>query len=86
MFNSDDAPMKWRVILRFSLDGDKENTRNLIATALREKGFENTGTGRWEAAASSPTDATNGVRAIFNYLQPEPELLDHLWIYVERVP
>ena len=85
----------WRVIVRLSLDHDKNSSiRNTIALALESAGIRRTKTGTWESkdAHCAPAAATKQLQTMLKILenlhktQDAPHaLLDHLWIYVDRV-
>ncbi len=86
--------MSWRVILRFSLNKDKNSAlRNSIAGALLERGFQRTKTGTWERDDfDSPGKAMRAVREVTRRIQDPHKygpktstvILDHVWVYVDQ--
>jgi len=88
----------WRVILRFSLDYDKNSAvRNAISPILRQCGIKRiVKTGTWESAIphSNPIAAADQLSIVLKMLStPQASVngagphaqLDHFWLYVERV-
>jgi hypothetical protein len=83
--------MKWRVIIRISLDGDQGSAiRNNFEELFKECGIQNTGTGVWETAAGEPVQIALKLQEIIltlaNIDQSHPGdksvNLDHLWMYI----
>lgn len=89
--------MAWRVIVRFSFDNDHGSVvRNQVAAALQAAGIQNTATGTWEAPAATEQDAAARLQAVLDIVSNlpvagggaragQPVLLDHLWLYIDRV-
>jgi hypothetical protein len=85
--------MRWRVILRFSLNGDTGSPlRNAIAAELGKRGFERTKTGTWERDDfDSPTEAMRAIREVTRRLETPRKygggsraIMDHLWVYADQ--
>lgn len=80
--------MNYRVILRFSLDGDAGSVvRNNLASQLGALDLRLGGTGTWESQ-SLPTHAAVGLmQAIASLLATLPNgvAVDHVWLYLDRV-
>lgn len=85
---------KYRVILRVSLDKDNTSTvrNSIVKPHLEKAGFTNNKTtGTWETASSG----IGKIQAALNKLLEElaeltanpfdPRMLDHLWIYMDKV-
>ncbi len=83
MTDSTMSAMKWRAIIQFSLDRDIDSHRS-IRLALTKIGFVKSGTGKWEATAASPYEVKDAINVILDNLKAEPEVLDHLLIYIDR--
>jgi hypothetical protein len=91
------VPGNWRVIVRFSLDYDKSSAvRNTLAPMLESCGVRRTKTGTWESRAQhcTPAAASAQLRRVLRVLEhPQAHvggagphaLLDHLWVYIDRV-
>ena len=93
--------MKWRVIIRFSLDDDKGSAvRNEIARILEKplgqlslNGITRTATGTWESNSMDAGEAGAAMSQMIKLLtdtQAVPgasvdALMDHLWIYADRI-
>jgi hypothetical protein len=87
----------WRVIVRFSLDYDKNSAvRNAVAPLLEAAGIRRTKTGTWESRVThcTPAHASKQMRAVLRILEnPQAKvggagphaLLDHLWVYIDRI-
>lgn len=85
--------MSWRVIVRFSLNGDGGNSalRNTIASILQTHGIARTATGTWESAALQPVDAAACMAQVVTQLANPGTVtgvnpaahLDHIWIYID---
>lgn len=87
---------KWRVIVRFSMQGDIGTTvRNKMVSHLRECDFENTGnTGSWTCNTTNPQCAADKLCEILNIAadveyaevnHSQGTDLDHMWIYIENI-
>src|SRR5579862_7558133 len=87
----------WRVIVRFSLDYDKNSAvRNYMAPILESCGIKRRRTGTWESRTPhvDPHDAATQLSKVFRTLaDPKSKVgaagphaeLDHIWIYIDRV-
>lgn len=61
--------MKWRAIVRFSFDKDKNSrVRNEVLSKLKDCGFENTRTGQWETAEGDPKCISQTLSKVFDEL------------------
>lgn len=91
------VPGNWRVVLRFSLDYDRNSSvRNHIAPLLEQCGIRRTRTGTWESRDShaDPATASKQLARVLKVLSapqswvgsagPHAEL-DHFWLYMDRV-
>lgn len=79
-----------RIILRFSLNTDPGSVvRNAVAGLLQSAGFNNTGTGTWEATGtpSAMTAITTVLNTLTNPAQipnANPSVtVDHIWFYLD---
>ena len=85
--------MKWRVIVRMSLDGDNKSLiGNEVAGTFDGQGItRGTKTGSYEGQVS-PSHAFEALRNVIYTLANTSSAadstvcLDHLWIYVDRAP
>jgi hypothetical protein len=83
--------MAWRVIVRFSLDKDRNSVvRNQIAKILDDSGINKTATGTWESKELDEMQAAKTLADVVTGLAKAPRLkrgthLDHFWIYVDSV-
>ena len=81
----------YSVTIRFSINSDKNSsTRNNSAKTLSAVGFTNTGTGTWNSAAMTDTQAAAAIVAVANILGNTSSTnpgskLDHYWINVDRL-
>lgn len=88
-------PMKWRVILRCSLNCDSSSRiRNEVLARLKEAGFTNTNsTGTWETDGCTIEKAASALSYAIEKLAKVSSraefvghpYLDHLWIYIDCV-
>ena len=86
--------MSWRVIIRFSLDGDHGSSvrNNGISPLLRRAGITRTDTGTWESRHANRTEAAEQLADVMSLLADPSQVqgassnieLDHLWIYIDR--
>lgn len=84
--------MKWRAIVRFSFDKDKNSrVRNEVLSKLTDCGFRKTRTGQWETAEGDPKCISKTLSMVFNELaslskNPFDEFsLDHIWVFIDKV-
>jgi hypothetical protein len=81
--------MHWRVIVRFSLEGDDNSTlRNHLAAELEAVGITRTRTGSWESPGMPAADAAQRLGAVLTILSQaganaRAPYLDHLWVYID---
>ena len=94
-----DTPVepKWRVIVRFSLQGDAPGTpvRQKMVGHLKQCDFVNTGnTGSWTCDTTDPQCAAEKLCEILTIAAdiesagvavPDGTDLDHMWIYIENI-
>jgi hypothetical protein len=85
--------MKWRVIVRMSLDKDEDRSvHRAVNRILKKHGiFRRTKTGTYESENLLCSDVAWGLQGLIDALQPalvaasnQGVRLDHLWIYVDR--
>ncbi len=76
--------MNYRVIIRFSLDGDHGAATTEFRNLLEALGFSRIGTGSYENQHVSGSDLGQVVETIGLIAQPVSVDLDHLWVYVDR--
>lgn len=88
--------MDWRVIIRWSFDGDNAAAtamRNELSQVLKECGIQNTSTATWESPAASPQRAAVKLAEVLDKLASPEKVsgtrgrsfqLDHIWIYIDR--
>ena len=87
--------MKWRIIIRFSLDNDGGSfVRNAIGQALDLAGIKRTATGTWESVAANPVSVSKQLAQVMDILHNPQQIpnvehythLDHIWIYIDHMP
>jgi hypothetical protein len=86
-------PMSWRVIVRFSLNDDKNSQlRNKLEKALQTCGINRTKTATYESASVDQQQAAHVLANLLTTLgeaslsaDGDSPSLSHLWIYVDRV-
>ena len=86
-------PMNWRVIVRFSLNDDKNSQlRNKLEKSLQSHGINRTKTATYESASADQQEAANVLANLLKTLgeanlsaDGDSPSLCHLWIYVDRV-
>ncbi len=83
----------WRVILRFSLNGDTgSKVRNALEPKLTSVGITNESkTGTWESTTCLPDPATKTLYEVLQILSAPDEIvtgcrLDHFWLYIDQKP
>jgi hypothetical protein len=86
--------MQWRVVVRISLTKDQGSQirNNLVKPLLEGCGIHRTKTGTWESAAADPECAAHTLSELTQQLaglavndQGDTPILNHLWIYIDRV-
>ncbi len=75
--------MDYRVIIRFSLDGDDGTDTTEIRNRLEGLGFSKIGTSSYENQHVSGSVLGQVMTAIGSIAQPPSAALDHLWVYVD---
>lgn len=79
--------MQYRVILRFSLDGDSSSkVRNSLTSKLSSLGLSQSGTGKWESEELPTVAAAGLMQQIASVLNEMPQgvAIDHIWLYLDR--
>jgi hypothetical protein len=81
--------MKYRVIVRISLNKDTKSKFRNGKIKPNLPGFINSPTGTWETAGMDLADALEALASVMEQLAPltnkNSTHLDHLWIYVDKV-
>lgn len=86
----------WRVIVRISYFHDMGSRlrNNHVVPFLTALGLQNTATGTWESAAVNRVQAANQLSQVLaaiadpqQFKDVDPKVaLNHIWIYLDRVP
>lgn len=82
--------MKWRVIIRISLNDKKSRLRNPVTKCLKNCGVQfDAKSSTWEGPAVDPQKAAEQLAEVFKILSEASQgvairqtRLDHLWIYI----
>jgi hypothetical protein len=82
--------MKWRIIIKVSLNDRKSKLRNPVEKCLKDCGIEfDKNSSTWEGPAVNPQKAAEQLKEVFRILSeasPSKGIhqtrLDHLWIYI----
>ena len=82
--------MKWRVIIRISLNDRKSRLRNPVTKCLKDCGIKfDANSSTWEGPAVDPKKAAEQLAEVFKILSEASQSagiwrprLDHLWIYI----
>ena len=76
---------QWFAILELSLDGDEcSAVRNRISSGLEAFSFFKKKTGRFQALGTA-REVGRGLTEAIELLRGNPDILDHAWVYIERV-
>jgi hypothetical protein len=85
--------MAWRVIVRFSFNGDTGSiVRNAIAPLLNDCGLQNTRTGIWESPHVDQQQAAAKLGEVIKTIANPTAIpnaaadvaVDHLWVYLDN--
>jgi hypothetical protein len=82
--------MKWRIIIRVSLNDKKNRLRNPITKCLKDCDIKfDAKSSTWEGPAVDPQKAAEQLAEVLRILSEAPQSaaihqtrLDHLWIYI----
>jgi hypothetical protein len=75
-----------RAIVRYSLQNDTGSAiRNTIVPILQQAGFQDIGTGSWEASGVPQNQLVDAVRQVLSIIPnpPGPGTLDHVWVVLD---
>ncbi len=83
--------IKWRVIVRFSLNGDSAPLRNRLSKLFQDYGISKHSekTATWESDQMPPADCSDCLCEILSIIAADTAntslnvQLDHLWVYID---